>query len=203
MAPHDPRTRQPAAEAARLEELNRSSRWLMEVLAAARASRAPDCWVGAGVLRDLAWDALHGGFAPERVKDVDVAFFDPHDLRKERDLEVEERLGRLLPGVRWDAKNQAAVHLWYERRFGFPVEPLRSTADGVATWPETATAVAVRLDGGGNLSVLAPCGLTDLLGGVCRHNPRRVTAEEYRRRVHAKRIAQRWPKVRILDPGPG
>ena len=29
-----------------------------------------------GTLRDLVWDGLHGGFVPERVKDVDVAFYD-------------------------------------------------------------------------------------------------------------------------------
>jgi hypothetical protein len=187
-------------QAAQLERLIRSSAWFTNVLEAARASQAPDCWVGAGALRDLVWDGLHDGFSPDRVKDVDVAFFDPHDLRPERDLAVEELLGRLLPGVRWDAKNQAAVHLWYERRFGLAVEPLHSTADGVATWPETATAVAVRLCDDGRLGIIAPCGLSDLLTGVWRRNPRRVTVEEYRRRIRAKRIAERWPRVQIIDP---
>jgi uncharacterized protein len=187
-------------QAARLERLIRSSDWFMRVLEAARASRAPDCWVGAGALRDLVWDGLHGGFSPDRVKDVDVAFFDPHDLRPERDLAVEELLGRLLPGVRWDAKNQAAVHLWYERRFGSAVDPLLSTADGVGTWPETATAVAVQLRDSGELAIVAPCGLTDLLTGVWRRNPRRVTVAESRRRLHAKRVPERWPQVRIIDP---
>jgi hypothetical protein len=37
------------------------------------------------------------------------------------------------------------VHRWYGRVFGAEVPPLTSTADGVGTWPETATAVAVRL----------------------------------------------------------
>ena len=187
-------------EAARLEGLVRASEWFMGVLDAVRACGAPDCWVGAGALRDLVWDGLHGGFRPERVKDADVAFFDPQDLRPERDQAVEGELARLLPEVHWDAKNQAAVHLWYERRFGVPVEPLRSTADGVATWPETATAVALQLRQDGRLVVVAPCGLSDLLNGVCQRNPRRVSVEEYRRRVSAKRIAERWPRVRVIDP---
>jgi hypothetical protein len=158
-------------EAARLEQLVRASEWFMGVLDAARACGAPDCWVGAGAQRDLVWDRLHGGFVPERVKDVDVAFFDPQDLRPERDQAVEDELVQLLPWVRWDAKNQAAVHPWYERRFGVPVQPLGSTADGVATWPETATAVALQLRRDGRLAILAPCGLSDLLHGVCRRNP--------------------------------
>jgi uncharacterized protein len=187
-------------EAARLERLVSASAWFMSVLQAARACGAPDCWVGAGALRDLVWDQLHGGFVPERVKDVDVAFFDPDDLRPERDQAVEDELARLLPAVRWDAKNQAAVHRWYQRRFGVAVPPLASTADGVATWPETATAVALRLGGDGRLAIVAPCGLSDLLDGVCRRNPRRLSVEEYRRRVQAKRVAERWPRVRIVDP---
>jgi hypothetical protein len=46
--------------------------------------------------------------------------------------------------------------------------------------------------------VVAPCGLEDLFGLLCRRNPRRVTAEEYRRRVESKHVATRWPRVRVL-----
>ena len=56
-----------------LERLIRASSWLMEILRVARACHPPDWWVGAGVLRDLVWDGLHGGFDPAHVKDVDLA----------------------------------------------------------------------------------------------------------------------------------
>jgi hypothetical protein len=49
--------------------------------------------------------------------------------------------------------------------------------------------------------VVAPCGLDDLFGLVCRRNPRRVTVDQYRRRVRDKRIAGRWPRVEIIDAG--
>jgi len=45
---------------------------------------------------------------------------------------------------------------------------------------------------------VAPFGLEDLFGLVCRRNPRRVTIEEYRRRVQSKRFAERWPMVTIV-----
>lgn len=177
----------------------RASAWMMDVLRTARACAPPDWWVGGGVLRDLVWDGLHGGFDPARVKDVDLAFYDPLDLSHAREVELERALAAHLPGVSWDAKNQAAVHIWYQSRFGVSVPPLVSAADGVATWPETATAVAVRLRADEALEVLAPYGLADLLGGVCRRNPRRVTVEEYRRRLLRKGVAQRWPKV-VIEP---
>jgi uncharacterized protein len=181
-----------------LEGIIRGSAWFMQVLEAARACDPPDWWVGAGVLRDLVWDGLHGGFDPARVKDVDLAFFDPGDLSRARDLAVEQDLIARLPSVRWDAKNQAAVHTWYARRFGFAVEPLGSAAAGVATWPETATAVAVRLHHDGELELTAPWGLHDLLRGVCRRNPTRVSLDEYHRRLAAKQVATRWPRVQII-----
>jgi uncharacterized protein len=178
----------------------RATPWMLRVLRAARDCAPADWWVGGGVLRDLVWDRLHGGFDPADVKDVDLAFYDPLDLSRAREAELERALVARRPDVAWDAKNQAAVHTWYQGRFGVTVAPLGSAADGVATWPETATAVAVRLRADDGLEVVAPCGLADLLDGVCRRNPRRVTVAEYRRRLVRKRVAQRWPKVVVLDP---
>jgi hypothetical protein len=48
--------------------------------------------------------------------------------------------------------------------------------------------------------VVAPCGLEDLFALVCRRNPRRVSVEHYRRRLRDKRVAERWPRVTIVDP---
>jgi hypothetical protein len=182
----------------RLEAIVRSTEWLMAVLRAARAIDPPDWLVGAGALRTAVWDRLHEHAEPTPLADVDLVFFDPVDLTPDREERVEAQLRAALPGVEWDVKNQAAVHLWYPRRFGLEVEPLRSSADGVATWPETATAVAVRLTSEDRLEVVAPCGLDDLLGMVHRRNPRRVSVGEYERRLAAKRIAERWPRVRIV-----
>jgi uncharacterized protein len=71
-------------------------------------------------------------------------------------------------------------------------------ARDAATWPETATAVAVHLHADDRLEIVAPCGLEDLFGLVCRRNPRRVTVDHYRRRIRDKRIAERWPRVEIV-----
>jgi hypothetical protein len=183
---------------ARFEAIVRSTGWLMAALRAARAVDPPDGLVGGGALRTAVWDRLHGHATPTALADVDLAFFDPADLTPEREERVAARLCAVLPGVPWDAKNQAAVHHWYPRKFGFEVEPLRSSADGVATWPETATAVAVRLTADDRLEVVAPCGLDDLLGLVHRRNPRRVSVAEYERRLAAKRIPERWPRARVV-----
>jgi uncharacterized protein len=76
--------------------------------------------------------------------------------------------------------------------------PPASSADGVATWPETAVCVGLHLDGRDRLSIVAPYGLDDLLGLVHRRNPRRVSVQEYERRLRDKRIAERWPNATIV-----
>jgi uncharacterized protein len=182
----------------RVEEILRSTPWLMEALAAARAVDAPDWLIGAGALRTAVWDRLHEFDEPTELADIDVVFFDPADLSPERERGVEDALRAELPAAPWDAKNQAAVHLWFPDKFGYEVEPLRSTAEAVATWPETATCVGARLTGDDRLDLVAPYGLDDLLGLVHRRNPARVSVEEYERRLRTKRITERWPRVRVL-----
>jgi uncharacterized protein len=190
-----------------LAEVIRSSDWMMRVLEAVRAEPVPDAWTGAGVLRDLVWSERYGsGFSPARVRDVDVAFFDPDDLSPANDTRVTERLRHRLPDVPWEATNQAAVHTWYADRFGGGsggdrVEPLRSIRDAVGTWPETATSVAVRLGSDGAIEVCAPFGVDDLLNGVWRRNPRRISVEQSRARLERHRPHARWPGVTVVAPG--
>ena len=102
----------------------------------------------------------------------------------------------LLP-LPWEAKTQTAVHRWYPRRFGKEVPPFSRTADALATFPETATCVGVRLRPDDDLEVVAPYGLHDLFACVCRHNSARVSARFYEERVAAKGWAARWPRLRI------
>ncbi|MDG6103711.1 nucleotidyltransferase family protein [Dactylosporangium aurantiacum] len=191
-----------AAAERELTDLIRGSAWMTRVLAAVRDARVPDAWTGAGALRDLVWGPRYGsGFDPGRVRDVDVAFFDPADLSPGNEDRVTERLRRRLPGVPWEAKNQTAVHTWYAATFGGgPVAPLTSIRDAIGTWPETATAVVVRLRDDDGIEVCAPFGLADLLDGVWRRNPRSVTAERSRARLARHDPGTRWPGVTVFAP---
>jgi hypothetical protein len=185
-----------------LSELIRAEPWIMRVLHVVRTANLPEAWTGAGLLRDLVWDQRFGtGFDPQRVRDVDVAFFDSSDLSRANDDRVTQRLRQRIPDVPWEAKNQAAVHTWYPTRFGGgQVPPFASTQDAVASWPETATAVAVRLTADDHLEICAPFGLDDLLNGVWRRNPRRISVEQSLARLHRHNPGTRWPAVQVIAP---
>ena len=207
----------PGAEPELARELAQSvlaEPWLASALDAVAASGLPDAWIGAGAIRDVVWGQLHDGFDPALVRDVDVVFFDPGDLSRARDEAAQRRLGELA--VRpWEASNQAAVHTWFHEYFGGPpVPPFASVHEAVATWPETATCVAIRRAAGdpaagdpapgdpasGGLEVCAPHGLADLIEATWRRNPVRVSLATSRERLARQRVAARWPGVTIIAP---
>jgi uncharacterized protein len=183
----------------RVAAVLRRSPPVMAALLAAREVAAPEWLVSAGAVRDAVWDALHDRPPIAMPRDVDLGFFDPTDLTPARDAAVEAALLRHAPELPWEAKNQAAVHVWYPARFGVVVPPFASCAEAIATFPEVATCVGVRLLEDDDLLVVAPHGLDDLLDGICRHNPTRVSARFYAERQASKRWSERWPRVRYLD----
>jgi uncharacterized protein len=183
---------------ARLTDIVQSSaafcRWLDAGQSLGRAS-----WcIGAGALRNLVWDRLHGHAAPSPLADIDFAYFDASDLSPATERTLQTKLEQQCPNEPWEATNQAAVHLWFEQHFGHQVEPLLSLDAAVATWPEFATSVAVTRDAKGGLRVIAPHGLDNLFDMVVRRNPTRVSIETYRQRVRQKDYVARWPQVRVV-----
>lgn len=170
----------------------------MRALRAARAI-APQPWaIGAGAVRNLVWDALHGFAQPSALSDLDLVFFDTADLSSSRDAALQQQLQRAAPEFTWEVTNQAAVHLWFDSCFGHSVPPLASLEEAIASWPEYATAVGLRLEADDSLTVRAPLGLEDLFALRVRRNPRRVSVQTYRRRIAERRYALRWPRVQIV-----
>src|SRR4051812_21873849 len=113
--------------AARLAAVLRRAPLIMEALEVARRVDAPDWLLSAGAIRDTVWDDLHERPLTVVPRDLDLGFFDPADLTPERDEAIERELCALAPQLPCEAKNQAAVHLWYPRKFGLDVPPFGST----------------------------------------------------------------------------
>ncbi len=131
------------------------------------------------------------------LKDVDLIYFDDEDLSLDAEADHERRLRELfrsLP-IKLDVKNEARVHLWYEERFGYAIEPYLSSADAIASFPTTATAVGVRRIRG-KLECCAPFGLDDLFGRIVRPNKRQITRAIYEAKVDRWRSI--WPRLIFL-----
>ncbi len=157
----------------------------------------PDSWLAAGSIAQTIWNLSCGQPAELGLKDVDLIYFDDQDLSFEAEANHEKRLRELfrrLP-IKLDVKNEARVHLWYEERFGYAIKPYLSSADAIATFPTTATAVGVRRIRG-ELECCAPFGLDDLFGLVVRPNKRQITRAIYEAKVDRWRSI--WPRLTFL-----
>jgi len=177
-----------------LIQMVRSSSDLMDLLDAARRLELTSWCIGAGAVRSLVWDRLHGFTAPSQYDDVDVVYYDAQS-GPAQEVELQRMLLELRPGIRWEVTNQALIHHWFLTRHSQIVPQLRSLAEGVATWPEYATCVGVRLNLDNSIDVIAPHGLEDLFQLRLRHNPARASSVVFNQRVASKRFIERWPML--------
>lgn len=170
----------------------RTDPWRMAVLEAARDLALPNWAVGAGFLRSAVWDRLHGYAEPSPLSDIDLLFFDPADCSPAREASAETQLGARMTAGLWEVRNQARMHLIHDH------SPYRSLEEGLSHWLETPTAVAVRLEADGALTVIAPFGLADLFDLQARPTPvGRARWDDYLARMRAKDWPRRWPRVRV------
>jgi hypothetical protein len=168
-----------------------SIRW--RALGAAASLGLPDCWIGAGLIRNAVWDHLHRRPPRPPYGDVDVLWFDRGRSDPSEDIALEAILRALDPSLDWSVRNQARMHA----RNNDP--PYASATDAMRRWPETATAVAVRRIGPADCEIAAPFGLDDLFALAVRPTPRfgGVKHSAYLARVEAKGWSATWPQLRI------
>lgn len=151
----------------------------------------PGGWIGAGALRNAVWDALHGREPDLAGADLDVVLHDARSPDAAQDRAWAALLTAASPGLAWSVTNQSRMHA----RHGHAPYPAIQAA--VAHWPETATAIAARMDGG-RLVILAPHGLADLRAMRLRPTPAyREHPGIVEDRIARKGWAARWPKLHI------
>jgi hypothetical protein len=184
---------------AELEAIIRADPDLMRVLDLLRRLDLPQGWLVAGAIYQTVWNKLCGLPRGTGIRDYDVIYFDDGDLSYEAEDAVIRRVAAASGdiGVPIETRNQARVHLWYERRFGAPYPRLASAGQSLRFYANTAHAVGVRLEADGRMEVIAPFGLDDIFDMVMRRNSaspdRTANAEKARR---AKAI---WPGLRVVD----
>lgn len=183
---------------AKLASLVAGSSVTMRALSVARSLKLDSWCIGAGAVRNLVWDHLHGFEVATKPEDIDLVFHDATDLSQDLERLLENKLALAAPEFTWEVVNQAAVHRWLTIQAEQRVEPFRSLAEGVASWPEVATCVGISLTALEQIEVVAPHGLTDLFEMVVRWNPTRISKEVFQQRVAKKRFSERWPRVQVL-----
>ena len=180
--------------ASRITSILRADPLRWHLLDVVRRLDLPDCWIGAGFVRNAVWDHLHRRPA-SLTGDIDVLWFDPVRIDPATDRNQEARLRAAAPPMAWSVKNQARMHI----RNGDA--PYVSSVDAMRYWPETATAVAARRTGPDGCEIAAPYGLDDLLNLVLRPAPHFSGARQmiYEDRLRTKSWFAVWPLLRRAE----
>jgi hypothetical protein len=165
----------------------------------------PDLWLVAGCLFQTYWNLRDGRPAEADIRDYDLFYFDDTDLSWEAEDRAIRRAAALFADLRVtiELRNQARVHLWYERRFGHPCPRLLSACHGIDRFLVAGTCLGLRpADGGAGdaegIELHAPFGLADMIEGVLRPNPDCPEPVLFRRKAESYR--RRWPWLSIVEP---
>lgn len=78
---------------------------------------------------------------------------------------MEMQLKQLIPDVPWSVKNQARMHTVNN------IPPYLSSVDAISKFPETATALGLKLGDQDDVVLAAPCGIDDVLGMIVKPPP--------------------------------
>jgi uncharacterized protein len=173
---------------------------LLRVLAVARRLCLPDWLVFSGAVYQPVLNHLTGRPLDYGIKDYDLGYFDASDLsHKAEDAVISRVKAAFDEPLRSmvEVRNQARVHLWFEKKFGEQYSPLSSTAEALERFTSATFAVGVRLEPCNRLHIEAPFGLADLFALRLRPNPRRKTVGFART---AADVRHRWPEV-VIDNG--
>src|SRR5437660_9688097 len=107
----------------RLNAIVRATPPLMRVLSVARRLCLPDWLVFSGAVYQPVLNHLTGRAFDYGIKDYDLAYFDGSDLSYEAEDAIIRRVAAAFDEpLRYmvQVRNQARVHLWFERKFGQP-----------------------------------------------------------------------------------
>lgn len=176
-------------------ELIEQDEWMLEVLVEVKTLSLPDWWICAGFVRSKGWDRLHGYKVRTLLPDVDVIYYDDTIDSEEVDKRIEGILIEKIPGIPWSVKNQARMHIQNQ------IPPYISAVDAISKFPETATALGVKLDARNQLVLAAPHGVEDLVKLHVTPTLYFIASKEnlkiYKERMEKKKWTQYWPMLSL------
>lgn len=161
----------------------------------------PEWWLTAGAVFQNIWNAEEGKPAGHGIKDYDVFYFDSRDLTWNAEDRVIQEAAALFSDLdaRVELRNEARVHLWYEKKFGTPAPPFTSATDAIDAFASTTCCVGMTSLANGDIRVYAPHGLRDVFDRVMRPNVRLAPKEVYETKV--RQYQERWPSI-TSEPWP-
>jgi uncharacterized protein len=172
----------------KLEEYIRNDLFRYSLLKIACELKLHDWCIGAGFVRNLAWDKIHQKNVCTALNDIDLVYFDNADFSRDNDQMIEIQLKNII-NVNWSVKNQARMH------FHNGSTKYLSTKDAMSYWPELETAVGVYLDFNEQVHFIAPFGVANLFNNTITKNNRTIDKNAFERRILEKNWVENWKQL--------
>ena len=154
-------------------------------------------YVGAGSINQTVFNYYYDYPLENGIEDFDIVYFDEDTSYKKEDKiikEIDEKLKIL--NVKIDVKNQARVHLWYNKKYNTNYKKdYENTEDAISRWNTTVTCIGVRMEKN-HLIVHAPYGLDDLFKLTIRPQKHEFTKELYDKKC--QKWLKKWPDLKII-----
>ncbi|EKJ68322.1 hypothetical protein HYE68_007059 [Fusarium pseudograminearum] len=182
----------------RFKDVVKHNKTLITVLSRAAEMKLPNWYLAAGALTQTVWNVMTNRDPEQGIDDYDLIYFDASDLSWEAEdvvIQKGKELFKDIP-VEVEIRNQARVHLWYEKKFGRPCPQHHSSEAAMTAWGTNTALIGVSLREDGEWDIFAPWGLSDMFTLVVRPNQQIMTEETYIKKT--QRWIKLWPEITIM-----
>lgn len=165
------------------------------------SQKLADCWLVSGALFQTVWNVRTGKPPEHAIKDYDIFYFDPDTSYEAEDRVIARARAAFADlDAPIELRNQARVHLWYEKKFSSPYPPLARATDGIDRFLMHCSQIGIRAKDGG-YEIYAPHGLRDIEDMIVRPNPMpNFRSDLYLEK--ALRWKAIWPQLTVLPSQP-
>jgi len=182
----------------KFEKIIWKSDFLCKLLKESEEINLPHWYIGAGCVTQTVWNFYHQYRPEKNINDIDLIYFDHLDLSEKSEKSIQDRVRKKFKHthIEVDVVNQARVHLWYEKEFGFPIKPYTSSENAIDSWPTTASSLGIA-SVQGELNIYSPFGLDDLMQMKIRANKTLINEKIFYNK--ANKWKKNWPMLKIID----
>ncbi|PGZ98151.1 hypothetical protein COE51_12130 [Bacillus pseudomycoides] len=158
----------------------------MDILQPGEQLYLPGWWVCAGFVCAKIWDTLHGFDERTPILDVDVIYFDAENTDELEEKKCEQQLLSMSRNIPWSVKNETRMHIINS------IPPYSSSADATSKFPETATALSLKLNEKDEIVLAAPWSVKDVLNLELRPTPYFEETREREKIYEERLLKKKW-----------
>lgn len=168
---------------------------IMNILIILESLNLNDSWLCAGTIRNFIWNYLVGIKGIDKTTDIDIVFFDK-DVSYEETQLIEQTLKQKYPEYKWELKNQVYMHQHNPNTL-----PYKNSTDAISKFPETCTAIGIRLDKNKEIEIFSPYGIDDIIHFNVKPTSHFLKDDNrtrlYNHRVTHKNWKEKWENLNI------